>query len=99
LTKRAIEFWRLVLISVRIRSRWGAARFIGRKVGNHTPRPFTRPSLLPGSGFEQTDRTYSDTVEGSGLTELTHGFSEANEEWAFESGMDHHGSKIVYRTS
>jgi hypothetical protein len=45
---------------------------------------------------EYNQRIYTVNADGSGLTELTHGFSEANDEWAFEPEWTPDGSKIIY---
>jgi Tol biopolymer transport system component len=50
--------------------------------------------VLPGSEYNQ--RIYTINTDGSDLTEVTHGFTEASEEWAFEPEWTPDGSKIVY---
>jgi hypothetical protein len=45
--------------------------------------------------LEFNQRIYTVNVDGSDLTELTHGY-EADEEWAFEPEWTPDGSKIVY---
>ena len=45
---------------------------------------------------EYNQRIYTVNADGSGLTELTHELTEANEEWAFEPEWTPDGSKIIY---
>jgi Tol biopolymer transport system component len=47
-------------------------------------------------GLEYNQRIYTINTDGSDLTEVTHGFTEASEEWAFEPEWTPDGSKIVY---
>lgn len=47
-------------------------------------------------GLEYNQRIYTIGTDGSGLTELTHGLTEAGAEWAFEPEWTPDGAKIVY---
>ena len=53
-------------------------------------------SLPESVSEEYNQRIYTINADGSGLTELTHGLTEANEEWAFEPEWTPDGSKIIY---
>jgi Tol biopolymer transport system component len=53
-------------------------------------------SLPESVSEEYNQRIYTINDDGSGLTELTHGLTEANEEWAFEPEWTPDGSKIIY---
>ena len=53
-------------------------------------------SLPESVSEEYNQRIYTINADGSGLTELTHGLTEASEEWAFEPEWTPDGSKIVY---
>jgi Tol biopolymer transport system component len=46
--------------------------------------------------LEYNQRIYTINTDGSDLTEVTHGFTEASEEWAFEPEWTPDGAKIVY---